>query len=996
MVMGLALPAWADLDPGDFDVFPYRVVGAYGKNNERDVTSQACDMILGCFDPNGYLCSDNPDQVCELATVPEGRCASASSTNLWPRRAGQCAGTEGYFQKGATLPEAVKYGGIPCLTDEYAQRLKDQDASWLAANEKTDGPSRMCPIGTNQGGSNTTFPDATGVCDMDTNNNRANCQVDDPTGGIDLGEGAGYNTSVFNVCNGTMPRCSDGDPEIKYGGLGTSMCTDLEILGQIDSQVGCGTNGGTPALDSPKNHLENPSFLFTGQRDPGSGFLGEGPIREVRATTAIRIQSQSSADAETLGIRRIAALGKSTWADVVFNSKQATGGLDNIVQIVPCLPPDDWEVQQPVSGNCDHDAGIFCVTDDACGTGNSCINRVYCQEEGAVYETLSFLWTRDIVEDEPIPSGSEAESLGWNTDKSGGNATCPPVCGTAYKHTTFEQEAIDGVGLQDRDSGIQLAFDSLSGRQAGEGDLLGVSATTATVWVNEGDLRCQLGGQDPNDTLNIGTCSLTLTACPSTQFGSDAAPCTGGGVDICVPCGGTHTYHDPVNGNSQALPIGYDDLGVDALKLIKHKRLGLLTEEPTTLQVAIFVAGTTNAAGAISVDNTCSTDRCVLGKATAGDPGSVGIGSGGTYSAGQIFPAGGSNQSGGPVSWSPQDLPTCALDAPCVEVKSFAVGENGIPGCHGANLPENSAAQSCRKRYGRGNTLDGAWGFCNDGASPPKMCESDMCSGGSRAGLPCIESTDCPSGTCSGVAAIYCGAFDCEVALVSGGDWDDPDDWLYEYNTGADDPEIQMDVETVGSPESGHKAKFLVPDPTADAPTLLGVGATTLRDLDIIDEDSADVVVKTNTVTCPINIGTGLPVCAFGGCTDTDSDGHCDGVDNCPYVHNPGQEDTGDGFGNPPDGIGNACQCGDVTGDGTINSADATMIVRKALGLSAPAFNNECNCDVTDVSGDTCNSADATMIIRKALGLSAPAFGNKCGNYTGECTCDSFGNCPAP
>ncbi len=38
-----------------------------------------------------------------------------------------------------------------------------------------------------------------------------------------------------------------------------------------------------------------------------------------------------------------------------------------------------------------------------------------------------------------------------------------------------------------------------------------------------------------------------------------------------------------------------------------------------------------------------------------------------------------------------------------------------------------------------------------------------------------------------------------------------------------------------------------------------------------------------------------------GGCVDTDGDGVCDSVDNCPLVYNPDQKDT-DG-----DGIGDAC-----------------------------------------------------------------------------------------
>lgn len=90
---------------------------------------------------------------------------------------------------------------------------------------------------------------------------------------------------------------------------------------------------------------------------------------------------------------------------------------------------------------------------------------------------------------------------------------------------------------------------------------------------------------------------------------------------------------------------------------------------------------------------------------------------------------------------------------------------------------------------------------------------------------------------------------------------------------------------------------------------------------------------------------------------DSDGDGVTDPVDRCPHVPDPEQLDA-DG-----NGIGDACQCGDVDRDGRTNVADALQIARGEVLSSDPGFRH---CDV-DGNG-TCDVSDALRIARGEVG----------------------------
>jgi hypothetical protein len=113
---------------------------------------------------------------------------------------------------------------------------------------------------------------------------------------------------------------------------------------------------------------------------------------------------------------------------------------------------------------------------------------------------------------------------------------------------------------------------------------------------------------------------------------------------------------------------------------------------------------------------------------------------------------------------------------------------------------------------------------------------------------------------------------------------------------------------------------------------------------------------------------------------DDDGDGFSHVDDNCPYAANPDQTDRGGLNTAVPDGIGDACQCGDVTGNGIVNGQDANAMSRHGLGIDPnPAFAVSGNCDVT--GNDHCNGQDANATRRAALGLETGLlFGPHCPN----------------
>jgi hypothetical protein len=105
---------------------------------------------------------------------------------------------------------------------------------------------------------------------------------------------------------------------------------------------------------------------------------------------------------------------------------------------------------------------------------------------------------------------------------------------------------------------------------------------------------------------------------------------------------------------------------------------------------------------------------------------------------------------------------------------------------------------------------------------------------------------------------------------------------------------------------------------------------------------------------------------------DADLDGVANGSDNCPTRANADQADTGGvGFASGPDRIGDACQCGDLNGDGRVTLADAVVLQRSLLTPPTATSAHPERCDVGGASG--CGLSDA-VIIRRALLAPPTAF----------------------
>jgi hypothetical protein len=133
---------------------------------------------------------------------------------------------------------------------------------------------------------------------------------------------------------------------------------------------------------------------------------------------------------------------------------------------------------------------------------------------------------------------------------------------------------------------------------------------------------------------------------------------------------------------------------------------------------------------------------------------------------------------------------------------------------------------------------------------------------------------------------------------------------------------------------------------------------------------------------------------------DTDDDTICDGSgtgegacaagpDLCPYAPNGVEADNGGIDTATPDGIGDSCQCADVTDNGIVNATDLLVMREFILGnpLSDTFEGARCNLvgpSAGDGSGSDCDIGDAFVLDRLLQGAGVDVrFDNACDAYLG-------------
>ena len=134
-----------------------------------------------------------------------------------------------------------------------------------------------------------------------------------------------------------------------------------------------------------------------------------------------------------------------------------------------------------------------------------------------------------------------------------------------------------------------------------------------------------------------------------------------------------------------------------------------------------------------------------------------------------------------------------------------------------------------------------------------------------------------------------------------------------------------------------------------------------------------DLRAASSTLVCVVSLTilTAPPAAA----QDADGDGIPDTSDNCVHTANADQLDVGSLHGLGSDGIGDACQCGDVNDDGNVDLLDVALYQRGLAGVT-PAALPEDKCSV--IGGRVDCEPNDRQTLREAIVGSGPGLAQVC------------------
>jgi para-nitrobenzyl esterase len=149
--------------------------------------------------------------------------------------------------------------------------------------------------------------------------------------------------------------------------------------------------------------------------------------------------------------------------------------------------------------------------------------------------------------------------------------------------------------------------------------------------------------------------------------------------------------------------------------------------------------------------------------------------------------------------------------------------------------------------------------------------------------------------------------------------------------------------------------------------------------------NASNALTNTFTPSSALRDGRCAQLAALSGTLNGDFDSFTNDRDNCPFATNSDQADSGGVAGGPPDGIGDACQCGDVTLDGAVTASDVTLYrahLASPTGLPFLGAAGE-KCSVVGVVSSQCDLLDV-VVLRRTLAGQPPYVAQVCRASSGS------------